>query len=78
MSELAARPQAADRAWTDAINLDPSNSSAWSNRGTSRLQFGYWEEARSDLLKAYELESANGKVSGLLLNQLGNADGAVG
>ena len=71
--------QAADRAWTDAINLDPSNSSAWSNRGTSRLQFGRWEDARSDLLRALELETAQGgKPSGLLLNQLGNADGAVG
>lgn len=29
-------------------------------------------------MKAYQLESAQGKVSGVLMNQLGNADGAVG
>ena len=76
---VSRRVQAADKAWTDAINVDPSNSSAWSNRGTSRLQFGRWDDARSDLKKALELETqGGGKPSGLLLNQLGNSDGAVG
>lgn len=59
--------------------MDPNNPNAWSNRGTSRLQFGRWQDARSDLLKALELESADGgQPSALVLNQLGNADGAVG
>ena len=31
---------AADRAWTKAIELAPLNSAAWSNRGTKRLQAG--------------------------------------
>jgi tetratricopeptide (TPR) repeat protein len=71
--------QAADKAWTDAISLDANNSSAWSNRGTLRLQHGHWADARSDLLQALELEMADGgQPSGLVLNQLGNADGAVG
>lgn len=59
--------QAADKAWTDAIAIDPSNPNAWSNRGTSRLQFGRWQEAREDLLKALELESKNGEPSGVPL-----------
>lgn len=71
--------QAADKAWTDAISLDANNSSAWSNRGTLRLQHGKWADAYSDLQKALELETADGgQPSGLLLNQLGNAKGAVG
>jgi Flp pilus assembly protein TadD len=56
--------QAADKAWTDAIAIDPSNPYAWSNRGTSRLQFGRWQDARDDLQKAFELESKNGEPSG--------------
>lgn len=70
-------PVAADKAWTDAIAIDPSNPNAWSNRGTSRLQFGRWQDAKEDLEKALELESKTGQPSGLLLNQLGNAEGAV-
>lgn len=71
--------QAADRAWTEAIQLDPGSSSAWSNRGTLRLQFGRWQEARDDLMHAVELElKAGGPASGLTLNQLGNAEGAMG
>ena len=31
-------PKKADQAWTDVIELDPSNSYAGSNRGTIRLQ----------------------------------------
>lgn len=57
--------QAADKAWTDAIAIDPSNPNAWSNRGTSRLQFGRWQEARDDLMKAFELESKQGEPSGV-------------
>lgn len=56
--------QAAEKAWTDAIAIDPSNPNAWSNRGTSRLQFGRWQEAREDLQKALELESKTGNPTG--------------
>lgn len=71
--------QASDKAWSDAIALDPRNPNAWSNRGTSRLQFGRWEDALSDLRHAIELETqmSESGPSGLLLNQLGNAEGAV-
>ena len=71
--------QSSDKAWSDAIALDPRNPNAWSNRGTSRLQFGRWEDALSDLRQAAELEMQVGEdgPSGLLLNQLGNAEGAV-
>lgn len=31
---------AADAAWTKAINIAPLNSAGWSNRGTKRLQAG--------------------------------------
>lgn len=57
--------QAAEKAWTDAIAIDPSNPNAWSNRGTSRLQFGRWQDARDDLQKALELESRAGEPSGV-------------
>lgn len=71
--------QAADNAWTKAINIDASNASAWSNRGTVRLQNRQWQEGRADLQQALSLESADGKQpSALVLNQLGNADVAVG
>ena len=52
---------------------------AWSNRGTMRLQNNNWSGARDDLRKALQLETANGeKPSALVLNQLGNADEAMG
>ena len=63
--------QAADKAWTDAIAIDPSNPNAWSNRGTSRLQFGRWQDAKEDLEKALELESKTGQPSGV--SQMPNA-----
>lgn len=70
--------QASDKAWSEAIALDPRNPNAWSNRGTSRLQFGRWEDALSDLRKAVDIEEQmSSGPSGLLLNQLGNAEGAV-
>lgn len=66
----------ADAAWTEAIKIEPRNSAAWSNRGTIRLQAGRWEEARADLERALELD--DGTRSGVLLNNLGNAQAATG
>jgi hypothetical protein len=37
-----------------------------------------WREARQDLSKAAELEAQRGHVNALVLNDLGNAEGAVG
>jgi len=37
--------QAAERAWTRAISMAPSNAPAYSNRGTARLQAGRCEHA---------------------------------
>lgn len=34
--------EAADKAWTRAIDIAPLNSAAWSNRGTKRLQARRW------------------------------------
>lgn len=68
----------ADASWSAVIDLDPTNSYAWSNRGTIRLQQGLWQGAKDDLEKALELESVNGSVSGILFNNLGNAKGALG
>eukprot|EP00803_Ostreobium_quekettii_P008462 evm.model.scf_868EXC.4 EVM.evm.TU.scf_868EXC.4 scf_868EXC:38965-41097(-) len=73
----ATDPDDADAAWGDAIRIDPANSAAWSNRGTARLQAGRWAEARDDLQRALELEGG-GRVSGVLLNNLGNARAATG
>mmetsp|Transcript_25082 Transcript_25082/g.79498 ORF Transcript_25082/g.79498 Transcript_25082/m.79498 type:complete len:334 (+) Transcript_25082:827-1828(+) len=70
---------AADKAWTRCVELAPDNAPAWSNRGTLRLQFGKWEDARSDLQHARELEEgAGGEANALLLNNLGNSKGACG
>jgi tetratricopeptide (TPR) repeat protein len=74
-----------ERAWTRAVDLAPDNAAAWSNRGTARLQAGRWRDAYDDLSRALELERrrfggevvADG-VSALLLNQLGNVEGALG
>jgi tetratricopeptide (TPR) repeat protein len=73
------RLQAADNAWSDAISIDQSNPNTWSNRGTARLQNGRWHDARADLQRALELEASGGsEPSALVLNQLGNAEGAEG
>lgn len=69
----------AERAWSEAIAFAPDNSATWSNRGTLRLQYGQWQEAAEDLQHALDLELATtGKPNALLLNNLGNARGALG
>ncbi|KAI8462320.1 MAG: hypothetical protein J3K34DRAFT_527828 [Monoraphidium minutum] len=77
--------EAMERAWTRAVELAPGNAAALSNRGTARLQAGRWGDACADLAAALELEErqlagGGGEGSGrsLLLNQLGNAEGALG
>ena len=69
---------AADRAWTEAIELAPLNSAAWSNRGTKRLQAGRWADARADLERSVELSPDPNNPDPLTLNNLGNAEGALG
>ena len=68
----------ADQAWTKAIELAPTNASAWSNRGTKRLQAGRWRDARDDLEKSIELSPDLNNPDPLTLNNLGNAEGALG
>ncbi|KAF8072724.1 hypothetical protein HT031_000384 [Scenedesmus sp. PABB004] len=77
---LAARSFAdADAAWGRAIALAPENAAARSNRGTVRLQAGEWAAAYDDLAAAAALEAEQrGAASGVLLNNLGNAEGALG
>lgn len=61
----------ADKAWSRAIELDPSNSAAWSNRGTLRLQFSRWEAAATDLQRAADLDvQEKGQADALVLNNL--------
>ena len=69
---------AADRAWTKAIELAPLNSAAWSNRGTKRLQAGRWADARADLERSVQLSPDPNNPDPLTLNNLGNAEGALG
>lgn len=69
---------AADIAWTKAIELAPLNSAAWSNRGTKRLQAGRWADARDDLTRSIELSPDPNNPDPLTLNNLGNAEGALG
>lgn len=71
--------QDSEAAWSRAIDLSPSNAAAWSNRGTVRLQYGYWQAAYEDLQEALKLEQQQtGTPSAILLNNLGNAEGALG
>eukprot|EP01026_Neomeris_dumetosa_P000378 TRINITY_DN10097_c0_g1_i1.p2 TRINITY_DN10097_c0_g1~~TRINITY_DN10097_c0_g1_i1.p2 ORF type:complete len:309 (-),score=50.41 TRINITY_DN10097_c0_g1_i1:127-966(-) len=73
--------QMADQAWTSAIEMDPTNSASWSNRATSRLQAGRWQEAKQDFLTSLDLEMKSvgeNEVNSLLWNNLGNAQGACG
>jgi tetratricopeptide (TPR) repeat protein len=68
-----------EAAWTKAINLAHDNAAAWSNRGTARLQNGQWQAAYDDLSAAARLEEQQlGAANGLTLNNLGNAEGALG
>ena len=69
---------AADAAWTRAIDLAPTNAAAWSNRGTKRLQAGRWRDARDDLERSVELSPDPNHPDALTLNNLGNAQGALG
>lgn len=79
LSTPSALVQLADQAWSQVIELAPTNSVAWSNRGTVRLQFGRWQAALGDLLMALDLETKGGaRPSPLLLNQLGNVEGSLG
>ena len=75
---LAGDYDAADAAWTRAIEIDPTNAAAWGNRGTSRLQAGRWADARDDLEKAVGLSPDANAPDALTLNNLGNAEGACG
>ena len=45
---------------------------------SKQKQQGQWQGAKDDLERALALESENGAVSGILLNNLGNACGALG
>lgn len=72
---------AADKAWSNIIDIDKNNSASWSNRGTLRLQLGRWDAAAEDLQKALDLEeiSKGGEnVDCLVMNNLANARGAQG
>mmetsp|Transcript_42145 Transcript_42145/g.75633 ORF Transcript_42145/g.75633 Transcript_42145/m.75633 type:complete len:164 (-) Transcript_42145:734-1225(-) len=105
--------QEAIQLWTEAIELAPKNSAAWSNRGTVLLQAGRcvrlllvdterllppnlssklccwrgwvrvsrWQEARDDLARARALDEEAGggaAADSLVLNNLANAEGALG
>lgn len=68
-----------DRAWSEVVRLGPDNAAAWSNRGTLRLQNQQWAAAYEDLLQAVALEQQQtGSVSAVVLNNLGNVEGALG
>lgn len=69
---------AADATWTEAIRLAPTNAPALSNRGTVRLQAGRWKDARDDLLRAVQLEEPGAPGYAAEVNNLGNAEGALG
>ena len=69
----------AENAWTKAIELAPSNSAAFSNRGTLRLQAGQWQAAIEDLQRSIEIDANEGRsADASVLNNLGNAKGAIG
>ena len=57
---------------------DRTNAAAWSNRGTKRLQAGRWRDARDDLERSVELSPDPNHPDALTLNNLGNAQGALG
>ena len=69
----------AENAWTKAIDLAPNNSAAFSNRGTLRLQAGQWSAAIEDLQRSIEIDEKGGRgADASVLNNLGNAKGAIG
>jgi sugar/nucleoside kinase (ribokinase family)/Tfp pilus assembly protein PilF len=70
----------AEDAWTKAIELAPENSACYSNRGTIRLQAGRWELAIEDLQKSIDIDERIGNrgADASVLNNLGNAKGAIG
>lgn len=68
-----------DKAWSEVVRLGPDNAAAWSNRGTLRLQNQQWAAAYEDLQQAVALEQQQtGSVSAVVLNNLGNVEGALG
>lgn len=72
--------EAAEAAWSRAIEAAPKNAAAWSNRGALRLQRLRWEDAAADLRHAAEdLESGDESPGrALALNNYGNALVALG
>ena len=71
--------QQAINAWNEVIGLDQTNAGAWANRGAVKLQVGDWAAAERDLLEAARLDEAAGSPpSALVLNDLGNVQGALG
>ena len=71
--------QQAINAWNEVIGLDKTNAGAWANRGAVKLQVGEWAAAERDLLEAARLDEAAGSPpSALVLNDLGNVQGALG
>ena len=70
--------EAADRLWTEAIDISGGRSAvAWSNRGVRRLQENAFALALSDLETAAGLESDEfGAPSSYVQVQLGNCLGA--
>ena len=71
--------QQAINAWNEVIGLDETNAGAWANRGAVKLQVGEWAAAERDLLEAARLDEAAGSPpSALVLNDLGNVQGALG
>lgn len=76
---LQAPPDEAEQLWDEAIRLDPANPAAWGNRGAIRLQLQEWQGAFEDFGKTAELEEKkNGNPDAWTLNNLGNAELALG
>ncbi|CAD7700943.1 unnamed protein product [Ostreobium quekettii] len=70
-------PEVADSGWTHAIEADPMSADQWANRGTCRLQFGQWEDAKRDFDVALALAD-DGPLDGTILNKRATAKGAMG
>eukprot|EP00803_Ostreobium_quekettii_P002451 evm.model.scf_1487.2 EVM.evm.TU.scf_1487.2 scf_1487:6049-7728(+) len=70
-------PEVADSGWTRAIEANPMSADRWANRGTSRLQFGQWEDAKRDFDVALAL-SGEAPLDGSILNKRAAARGAMG
>lgn len=68
--------EVAESGWTQAIARDPSSPEQWVNRGTSRLQFGQWAEAKADFDVALKLSDGDG-LEGMVLNKRAAARAAL-